>query len=227
MVQSAKSSHRGFSPIADIHRPPHYANKVSLSDTKMNSAIFGIGILIAFAAIPYAIFKFVVKATERDLAEAEAVGDSDFVAEGWLWAALKSGTFFAIVGPLVGTILFTAPIVVQTGGAVWGLISMPLFLFPVAVVVSIGGAFVAGVAFGFLLPMLSMGKYPQGWIRLVVGAITGAGGGLLLLDVQKLLGFGFGALLGAASGAVCGLLVRGRVYRKIFQSPKDKQSEAS
>lgn len=185
----------------------------------MNSAIFGVGILITFAAIPYAIFKFVVKATERDLAEAEATGESDFVAESWLWAALKSGIFFAIVGPLVASILFSSLIVALSGGAFWGLITMPLFIFPVAFFASIGGAFVAGAAFGFLLPLLSNGKYPQGWIRLMVGAIAGAGGGLLLLDAQKLLGFEFGVLLGAASGAVCGLLVRGRVYRKIFRRP--------
>lgn len=176
---------------------------------------FGIGVLLLFAAIPFLIFKFVVKATERDLVDAKAKGlssgDSGHAPEDWLWGAVKCGAFFALSGPLIGSALVLFPIIFLTGGSLPGYLFMPIYAGPMALLIGGFGAFVSGFSYGLVMPRLSAGRNPPWFARIAFGLVFGSGGGLLVPTSM--------AFLGAAAGGFCALAIHGWLYRRIFQRP--------
>ncbi len=173
----------------------------------MGTFLFGLGILVVVAAIPLLITKFVVDATERDLARYQAETAGQFVRESWYWAAAKSGLYFAVVGSLLGVLPFT----VMAAYAPLGPLSvidvfagtMVFYLF--ALVFGGGMAFVAGVGFG--LAIWGFGAVAW-WGRALLGGLLGFFAGILVFGTGT-PGWWVALLWYAPPGALCGVCIVG------------------
>lgn len=183
-------------------------------------ALISIGILLFLVALPFLIFKFVVKATERDLANVQGQGSSDFIAENWLWGGIKCAVWFSLVAPLFT--LGLASLTFMAGGDLVVLLTNA----PATLVLGASSHFLAGLAFALLVPTFSAGCNPSWWWRMFLGAICGAvaGNPIIIID-DNIIPLAREALppidissvwLAIAAGALCGLSIQGQRYRQIF-----------
>lgn len=158
-------------------------------------AFIGIGILLFFIATPFLIFQLVVKATERDLANAQARGSTDFIAENWLRGGFKCAVWFSLVAPLVT--LGVASLTFIAGLAFALLVT----------------AFSAGRNPSWCWRI---------FLGAICGAMAGnpiiiLNDNIIPLTREALPPIDiFHAWLAIAAGALCGLSMQGQLYRQIF-----------
>lgn len=188
-------------------------------ETEVASLLFGLAIFAAAALIPYGLFRFVVNSTERDLAVSAASGQPAFTAERPIWASFKMGVYFGVLGPVMGALIFMAPVLWKTTGSFLGLAASMFPVFLLAWFVSLGGAFFAGCTFAFCFVAMRRHAYPVWPVRLLAGSVAGVAGGLLVSDVHKIMGLEASLLLCATSGALCGLVLTRSMHRFLLLRP--------
>jgi hypothetical protein len=180
----------------------------------MSEPIFLLIVVGAFAAIPYGIFMFVVRATEFEMAEAGASGS--LVPAPWYRASFHSAVYFLVVGPPVGWIVVclflllgntfsSHPVTTQ-----WWL--SVLYGVPYSYYFGAIPAGLCGAMYGLLQSRILRSRSAYWYVRLGVGAVSGLAAGSLFFGAN-------GAALTAiaiAAGAITALTVRGSLYRRIF-----------